>query len=171
MPHRHSPQLPKMDMSGRVSRLAPDPRLRPFRAAAYGIHTTVAAAFCIFITWNVLRSVKSMTPPRVSPVAGVELPVAECVTRAQDLWQVLEGRRQALGTQLDSWASFRVEWLKRLRTLQAECSTGSGNRAQVSRVLQDLERLEDLYTTHAVQYVGEIGPSLEQFRQDIAATR
>jgi hypothetical protein len=44
-------------------------------------------------------------------------------------------------------------------------------RAPLRELFIDLEQLEDLYTTHAVQYAGEIGPAVERFRHHLGEAR
>jgi hypothetical protein len=152
-------------------------RLRPFRAAAYGVHVAAATAFCLFIIWNVVRSVRAMTPP-LPPSPAKLADVDTCSDRAQALWTALEERRRGLaeGTEPiraahQRWSEFRLEWLTQLRSTQAECSGAHPERAALGVLFQDLQRLEDLYSTHAVQYVGEIGPSVDRFQRDLEKVR
>jgi hypothetical protein len=44
-------------------------------------------------------------------------------------------------------------------------------RAALARLFVQLEHLEDLYTTSAVQFSGEIGPALDSFRRSLEAAR
>ncbi|MFN0064496.1 MAG: hypothetical protein ACKVPX_18490 [Myxococcaceae bacterium] len=148
---------------------------RPFRAAAYAVHATVVAAFCVVVIWSVVRSVRAQTPQRPAVVAASRS-VSSCVEVALVLFQDLDEHRRALSNVPDravsadaSWNAFRVEWVARLRRLEAECRTKE--RTELNAVLNDLEWLEGLHTTHAAQYAGEIGPTLERFERRAAALR
>ncbi len=159
---------------GAEGKAVPD-RLRPFRAGAYGVHATVVTVFCLFVTWNVVRSVRAMTPP-MPPAPSQPLAREDCVARASRLWESLEERRRSLATsgavrpgQMDPWAEFRVRWLRGLREAQAGCAGAAGEGVPMRDVFRDLERLEDLYTTHAVQYTGEIGPTVDRFHAHLRA--
>src|SRR5688572_21120521 len=120
-----------------------DPRFRPYRAAAYGLHVLVASAFCVLVTWNVVRSVDAMTPP-MPALSESALPISQCVAVAEQLWSELETRRQRLAHEV--WPTVRKAWLIRLRAARAECAERPGREA-LTQALRELERLEDLYTT------------------------
>jgi hypothetical protein len=131
------------------------------------------AAFCLFITWNVIRSVMQMTPS-MPPEPQQLVSVRECADRGQKLWRALEAARRSLSEATgnvrdahESWAVFRNEWVQNLRIAQAECGIHHKERQSLRVVFSDLEELENLYTTHAVQYAGELGPALKRFHQDL----
>jgi hypothetical protein len=89
----------------------------------------------------------------------------------------MEARRRALtgitpASRADtSWMSFRVEWLERLRQAERSCGVDAPDRKEIGALFRQLEHLEDLYTTSAVQYSGEIGPALDRFHRMMAAAR
>jgi hypothetical protein len=160
-----------------------DSRLRPFRAAAYAVYLTLVVGFCLLVIVSVVRSVRQMTPPHLPPEASL-LTVRECVDRADGLYQELEAGRRSLeegGAARGAavrWSDFRVQWLEQLRQLEAQCSPRSRARQVLRPVFDELEKLMNLYTTHAVQFAGELGPtvdrlrlSLERARKDAAAGR
>jgi len=152
---------------------ARDPRYRPFRVAVLLVYLVVVSLFCILITYSVARSVRSMSPRR-EPVRTSTLDRAACGARAASLLDELEGQRRSLtgivpaSTADASWMSFRVEWLDRLRQAERSCGVGAPDRADLRRLFRELEHLEDLYTTSAVQYAGEIAPALDGFRRSLA---
>ena len=67
-----------------------------------------------------------------------------------------------------SWMAFRVEWLDRLRQSERSCGVDAPDRKEIGALFRQLEHLEDLYTTSAVQYSGEIGPALDRFHRMVA---
>jgi hypothetical protein len=158
-----------------VSRAAAarDPRYRPFRVGVLAVYLAVVSLFCILITASVARSVRSMSPRR-EPVRTATLDRAACSARASELLDELEGQRRSLtgivpASAADaSWMSFRVEWLDRLRQAERTCGVDASDRGDLRRLFRELEHLEDLYTTSAVQYAGEIAPALDGFRRSLA---
>ena len=146
-----------------------EPRYRPFRAAAYGLHIALSTVFCLWLIVNVGRSVAAMTPERL-PAAPQLLSYRECLDAAQTLWTDLEREREALVRTLPArevdqeWMRLRTAWLTRLRAREAECGLKSRDRAQLLAVYQRLENVLDLYTIHAVQYAGEVGGGVDTLR-------
>ena len=153
-----------------------DPRYRPFRIAAYALYLAVVGLFSLLITVSVVRSVLAMTPRR-EPVHTATLDVESCVGRASSLFEEMEERRRAItaapavSRAASSWTAWRVEWLNRVRQAESSCGVGMPDRAALGRIFSQLEHLEDLYTTSAVQTSGEIGPALDRFRRDLEAAR
>jgi hypothetical protein len=153
-----------------------DPRYRPFRMAVLGVYLVVVSLFCVLITASVARSVQAMSPRR-EPVRTAKLAPEACVERASALLDEMEARRRALtgitpASRADtSWMSFRVEWLERLRQSERSCGVDAPDRKEIAKLFRQLEHLEDLYTTSAVQYSGEIGPALDRFHRMVAETR
>jgi hypothetical protein len=116
--------------------------------------------------------------PALPPAPAQLADVGVCTQRAESLWSELEERRRGLAKEAEPiraahqrWEEFRLGWLKQLRAAQAECTADSPERSRLGLLFRDLERLEDLYSTHAVQYVGEIGPSVGRFERDLASAR
>lgn len=153
-----------------------DPRFRPYRAAVIGVYLVVVSVFALLITVSVVRSVWSMTPRR-EPVRTATLDREACTARASELGDGLEERRRALSSVAPAsradalWMSFRVEWLDRLRQAERSCGVDAPGREDLARLFRQLEHLEDLYTTSAVQYSGEVGPALDRFHRMLAAAR
>ena len=153
-----------------------DPRFRSFRIAAYALYLVVVVGFCGLIIASVVRSVIAMTP---KPKPGGErvLSMQECIDRASALWQELDGQRQLLGQEVparatdETWSRFRVRWLGELRDVQSLCALDSRARKPLRRAFERLERLQDLYMTHAVQFAGEIGGTLDDFRGALEAAK
>jgi hypothetical protein len=162
-----------------VARASPAPaapRYRPFRIAAYAVYLGVVGWFSIVLTVSVVRSVLAMTPRR-DPVQTATLDRDTCIARASALLEEMEERRRAITTApavshaAVSWTAWRVEWLNRLRQAESSCGVGAPDRAELARLFGQLEQLEDLYTTSAVQTSGEIGPALDRFRRALEAAR
>lgn len=161
-----------------MARPAPnrDPRYRPYRVAVISVYLVVVSVFCILITASVFRSVRAMSPRR-EPVRTATLTQEACVDRASALLDEMESRRRALtgitpASLADtSWMAFRVEWLERLRQAESSCGVGAPERGELAALFRHLEHLEDLYTTSAVQYSGEIGPALDRFHRMVAHAR
>ena len=161
-----------------MARTAParDPRYRPFRVAVLSVYLVVVSLFCILITASVARSVQAMSPRR-EPVRTATLAPEACADRASELLDELEGHRRSLTgisgvSQADArWMAFRTEWLDRLRQAERSCGVDAPERKELAGLFRQLEHLEDLYTTSAVQYSGEVGPALERFRSMLARSR
>jgi hypothetical protein len=152
-----------------VARNAPkarNARYRPFRAMALGAYLVVVLVFSALVIVSVVRSVLEMTP-RKPLIATERLSAKECAVRAQELYEQLETRRQGLSAVQPAadaslrWTAFRVEWLNGLRQAEASCAEDALRRD----VFERLETLENLYTTSAVQYSGEMGPAVDSFRR------
>lgn len=155
-----------------------DPRYRPFRAAAYGVYITVTVAFCLLIIVSVSRSVAAMSPPPLPPAERI-LTVRECLDNANALWKELEAQREQLvrdtpARKVDQqWMVFRTAWLHKLREREAECALKSRDRDReaLNTVYERLERVQNLYTIHAVQYAGEVGGAVDAFHSAYEAAR
>ena len=155
-----------------------DPRFRPFRAAAYGVHILVSALFSLWIIVNVTGSVAAMTPERPPPAEPDEvLSFKECLDTAQALWTELETQRETLvrnapARSVDQeWLRFRNGWLRRVRERESRCALKSRERAALRTVFERLEEVQDLYTIHAVQYAGEVGGAVEALQAAFDAAR
>lgn len=147
-------------------------RYRPFRALALGAYLVVVLTFSGLVILSVVRSVLDMTPHK--PLNAPErLSTRECAARAQELYEQLETRRQGLSSVEPAadaslrWTAFRVAWVNGLRQAQASCAQDAVRRDVFSR----LETLENLYTTSAVQYSGEMGPAVDAFRRALGRLR
>lgn len=136
----------------------------------------MTVTFSILIVISVVKSVQSMTPKR-QPTASQPLSTRECVERCQALLEELEQRRHGLTKAASvrsvdqDWTKFRVGWLQEERALESQCDTGAPDRAALAKTFSDLEKLMDLYTTHVVQFAGEVGPTLEAVRTSLARAR
>lgn len=132
--------------------------------------------FATLIIISVVKSVLSMTPAKPAP-AREALSLEQCVDGTQALLDELEKHRQAL-TRADavrrvdqSWTHFRVEWLQREGQLESQCDAHTQSRKGLGQAFEQLEKLMDLYTTHAVQFAGEVGPTLDSVRAAIESAR
>jgi hypothetical protein len=159
-----------------VARVARDPRYRPFRVTAYVVYLVLVSVFCVLVIVSVVRSVRAMTPQQ-HPVQTATLEPVACAARAEGLFQELEEHRRELSVRRPAasddaaWNSFRVAWLERVRQAQSSCGVAAPERAKVARLFVELEHLEDLYTTSAVQFSGEIGPAVDAFRHSLEMVR
>lgn len=141
----------------------------------YGLYLALVAVFCLMVIVSVVRSVRAMTPekrPEVSP----PLTVRECLDQAQTLYGELEIARKKMGegaarTAAQRWSNFRIGWLERLRVLESQCAPSSRSRPGLAPVFAELQKLVDLYTTHAVQYSGEVGPAVDRLKVRIETAR
>ena len=153
-----------------------NPLYRPFRIAAYALYLVVVVGFSGMLIVSVVRSVIAMTPEVASGGQRV-LTVQECMDQASALWQQLDAQRQQLSREVpakttgEKWSRFRVRWLGQLREVQSLCALESRARKPLRRAFERLEHLQDLYMTHAVQFAGEIGPTLDEFRGALDAAK
>jgi hypothetical protein len=158
----------------------PDPafsaRYRPFRVAMYLLFIGAVSAFALVAIISGVRSVLAMSP-QPKPSSDVTLTERECLERADVLWRELDGRRKEMGEQVpatkadQTWMQFRVEWLERHREAMSLCALESQNRESLKRVFSRLDKLMDLYTTHVVQYSGEVGPTVDALRDAMESAR
>jgi hypothetical protein len=147
-----------------------DSRFRRYRQAMIGLYTVLTVAFCLHLIVSVVRSTQSMTfgPERAAVLTRTD---AECSSGLRALWQELETQRgqMASGRAVDaeqSFLAFRVGWFPRFRTLEAACAPG---RPPQKALFADVERLADLYTTLAIRYAGEAGPTVDRVRSGLDA--
>ena len=149
-------------------------RLGPFRTLAFALHLAAVGAFCLLVIVSVVRSVIAMSPPKLSPTPTT-LSYSDCLERAQVLWIDLENHRQMLSLHkpvtlaAQSWPEFRLAWIQRLRGLESECSRPTLDRKAINSVIEQLERVQNLYATHATQYAGEIGPAVDALNALLSA--
>ena len=145
-----------------------------------GLHqrdAVLAAVFSLAITVNVVRSTLAMTPARPPPATSL-LSAEECVAIARALWGELDQHRNSLSDPPDAgsvrrvdldWTQFRINWLTRQNEAASRCSGEGADRLALKRVFKDLDAAMNLYTTHAVQFAGEVGPTLDALRIDLKA--
>jgi hypothetical protein len=155
-----------------TDKAAGDARYRPFRAAAWISYVGVVTVFGLVVTAGVTKSVWKMTPGR-PPAAAVPLPAAECIEKERALWTELDEHRKGMSeakvTHLvdTEWTRFRIDWVTRQRQAEAACAIDEPGREELKAIFGRLNKLMDLYTTHAVQFAGEIGPTLDALKQSL----
>ncbi len=148
-----------------------DPRFLPFRRVAWAVYFGITVPFALLITYSVIKSTLKMSPPHYQPLASLE--VSRCVEQAQYLFGELDKRREDLSQAKEvrvadeEWTQFRLNWLTRERELEAKCVGDSPEREKLKPVFKTLQSLMNLYTTNAVQYAGEIGPSVDKLRKQL----
>ena len=153
-----------------------DPRYRPYRVAMYALYIAVVSTFSMFVIVSVVRSVIQMTPTRAPDTDKVLTP-RECVERAEALWKELDTRRREITVQGpakrvdEEWTTFRVQWMTRFRGVESQCALDSQNRVELKQLFGRLEQVNDLFTTHSVQYAGELGPAVDALRESLARLR
>jgi hypothetical protein len=144
--------------------------------ASYAFYLVVVVVFSTLLIISVVRSILASTPPR-PPVSEQVLSMRECADRADQLWAQLDEQRKALSTYQQRremeqhWSRFRVAWLKELYQIESMCVPRSRSREPLKRAFELLERLQNLYATHAVQFASEIGGTLEEFHRALEAAR
>ena len=152
-------------------------RYRPFRGLAWGFYLLVAVTFSLAITVNVVRSTLAMTPPRPPP-STTPLSLEQCLATARALWVELDEQRNSLSDPPDAgsvrrvdaeWTHFRINWLTRHNEVESRCTAEGPHRLILKRIFEELDSVMDLYTTHAVQFAGEVGPTLDALRSDLKA--
>lgn len=151
-----------------------DPRFRPFRALSWGVYLFVTVGFCFVIIYNVLSSAATMTPRRVGEAKEQRAEV-ECRSGLMTLFADMDSQRQALAAarpvrSVDlQWTKFRLPWLEQLRDLESHCTKAQGASPELAKAFVRLDKLMDLYTTHAVQFAGEVGPTLDAYVSAVGA--
>jgi len=149
-----------------------DPRFRPYRRGMLGLYLVLTVVFCLHLIVSVFRSTGEMT---FSPAgeAHAPRPDAECAAGLRTLWGELEVQRGEMSSPSalaadQRFLSFRAQWFPRFRALEASCVPGRPAQGELFRAL---EKLADLYTTLAVRYAGEAGPTVEGLRMGLEAVR
>jgi hypothetical protein len=150
-----------------------DARYKPFRIAMWAVYFTVLMFFTGSITVSVIRSALAMTPDHQTGSVA-QLSPEECVGRARALWNDLDERRRSMSAQpnvervdAEYWTQFRIEWLTRHREAEAACAVDAPGRENLKALFKRLDRVMDLYTTHATQYAGEVGPSVDALKKSL----
>lgn len=144
-----------------------DPRFRPYRVAMYSLYLVVTVGFCISLIYQVYRSTYAMTYGK-KPHLAATISFKECVDGAEALFKELEQQRERLAdpphvsTADQKWLDARGDWIERFRDLEAQCALESKTRENVKDLFKKLEKVADLYTTHAVQYAGHVGPGADE---------
>lgn len=152
---------------------APDPKLRPFRGAAWAFYLFVSVGFSSLVIFSVTRSVFEMSPDRPR-ASSVQAP-AVCASRLRTLFDELEAERRNLSTsgkaaEADQrWMTFRNGWMVRMRALEAECALDDPLRAELKVAFSRLNQVMDLATVEATQVAGQLGPALDALRAALAA--
>jgi hypothetical protein len=152
---------------------AKNAKYRPYRIAAYAFYLVVAVTFSLAITVNVVRSTLAMTPDRPPP-SNIPMTPEQCSVAARSLWRELDGHRKGLSeapkvSSADvTWTAFRIDWLTRAHENESRCTRGDDREAQ-RKIFRELDSLMDLYTTHTVQFAGEIGPTIDALNADLAS--
>ncbi|MBL8920746.1 MAG: hypothetical protein JNJ54_17920 [Myxococcaceae bacterium] len=152
---------------------APDPRLRPFRGAAWALYLVVSVGFSSLVIFSVTKSVFEMSPGRPEAVP-VQTP-AVCASRLTALFEELEAERRNLSSigkaaEADQrWMTFRNGWMVRMRALEAECALDEPLRSELKIAFTRLHQVMDLATVQATQVAGQLGPALDAFRAALAA--
>jgi hypothetical protein len=155
-----------------ADKAAGDARYRPFRAAAWITYVALTTLFGLTVTLGVTRSVFRMTPERPKPSPN-PIAVSECFERERQLWTELDAQRKALTSAQEvrkvdaEWTAFRVGWVTRQREAEAACAPDQPGREELRPVFTKLNKLMDLYTTHAVQFAGEVGPTLDALKESL----
>lgn len=160
-----------------MSEAAPrsEAKYRPYRAAMWAVYLVFSLFVGLAVTLSVLHSVQKMTPRR-PPSATPALDPEACRALAEQLFGELDSRRQALSAaepvrRVDAdWTQFRVKWMNEFRDAEARCDVDARDRESTRRLFQSLEKVADLYTVHAVQFAGEVGPTLDTLRAELKAT-
>lgn len=148
-----------------------DPRFRRYRQAMVGLYTLLTVVFCLHLIVSVVRSTQAMTFRREAAAAEPRTE-AECGSGLRALWQELETQRGQMASGRaaveaeQAFLAFRAGWFPRFRALEAACAPG---RPPQKALFADVERLADLYTTLAVRYAGEAGPTVDRVRSALDA--
>lgn len=149
-----------------------DPRFRPFRGLMWVLYIAFASYVGIAVTVSVLQSVESMTPGR-KRIEGTALDAQGCRAHAVRLFEDLERQRRELARaasvrRVDAeWTTFRVKWMNEFRDAEGRCDVEAKGRESTREMFDALEKVADLYTTHAVQFAGEVGPALDALKASL----
>lgn len=146
-----------------------DAKYRPYRGVMWGVYLVFSLFVGLAVTFSVLHSVQKMTPSR-PPTATPALDPEACRALAEQLFTELDQRRRGLSAaetvrKVDAdWTQFRVKWMNEFRDAEARCDVDAKDRKPTREIFEALEKVADLYTVHAVQFAGEVGPTLDTLR-------
>ena len=153
-----------------------NPKYRPYRIFAYAVYIVVVIGFSLNVIVNVVRSVMVMNPGK-RPPSEMTFTVRECLDGAEKLWRELDGQRQGMASRVPArnvdqdWSQFRAAWMDQFRDIESRCALNSRSREALKRVYERLDHIQDLYTTHAVQFAGEIGGAIDRYRAAVQAVK
>ncbi len=145
-----------------------DPRFRRFRVVTLAVYLILVCGFSGMIIFSVFRSVIAMSPK--APNVGQTLPVQQCVAELRVLFDELDSRQRGVSNEPSvatsdvRWSKFRLGWLTRSKQLEALCDLNEPTREPLKKAFKLVDSVVDLYTVHAVQFAGEIGPTLDATR-------
>jgi hypothetical protein len=148
-----------------------DPRFARYRLAALALYLVLTIGFSGLIIISVFRSVAAMSPK--APAAAQSLSERACATQARAMYDELDTKRRTISTEPNvatsdlRWSEFRLDWLTRVRQLEAQCDLQDPSREKLKHVFKQLDHVLDLFTVQAVQFAGEIGPSLDAIRSSL----
>lgn len=133
----------------------------------YGLYLVVTVGFSSSLIYQVYKSTHAMTYG-VKEHATTTITPRECVDGAEALFKELEAQREAMNDPPNvraadqKWLENRGDWVERFRDLEAQCALDSQTRGALKDLFKKLEKVADLYTTHAVQYAGHVGPGADE---------
>lgn len=140
----------------------------------WALYLGVTSFLAVSIIWSVAKSVWAMSPDH-QPPSATALTADECLAKAKELWAELDDRRKGLALQAEVrrvdavyWTQFRVEWLQRHRAAESACAVNTPGRENLKAAFTKLDQTMDLYTTHAVQFAGEVGPTVDALKTSLA---
>lgn len=150
-------------------------KYRPYRGLAWAIYVASALTLSSVVIYSVGQSVVAMSPGRPK-LAGETLSPTACTSEGQRLFDELDARRKQLteGAEVQKaegrWNTFRVEWMTRLKTLEARCTPEAPGREALKPVFAGLEDAMNVYTTNAVQFAGQVGPTVDELKKSLGQT-
>jgi hypothetical protein len=135
----------------------------------WALYIAFASFIGLSVTISVIRSVQAMSPSRPAR-DGASLDPEACRALAERLFSDLDRQRQKLASAetvrlVDAdWTRWRVGWMNEFRDAEARCDVDSADREKTRALFSALEKVADHYTIHAVQFAGEVGPSVDALR-------
>lgn len=134
-----------------------DPRLRPYRIAAWVVYLVVTVGFSSLVIYSVASQALKR---RITTNVSAQRPAAECSSLALGLFNELEQWRGGVSAQNereDLLVQFRQGWQQRFADAKASCRVAEP-------VFDALDAVFVAYTIESAQYVGEAGPAVDAFR-------
>ena len=136
------------------SRMARDPRLRPYRMALWAVYLTVVAISIAVTIRSVVKNLRG--PPRPSATLPTRAAVRVCLGELEALHREQGERAFSLGTELGEgtealrrWQSWSREWEQRLDDLTDRCRLDAdayAGRAELAAARDAVRQVHRAYT-------------------------
>jgi hypothetical protein len=155
------------------------PKNRPLRIVLWTAYGVATIFFCACLYLGVYRGARERQgrAPQLSPLASVDAEARrQCTRDLGALYRELNERLEATLLSRPArrssaeWEQWSPSWRSRLLAAGARCRLQEGDAPgtlELRRAFRELSEVHRHYTTLAVQYAKEIGPSTDELHQSM----